>query len=493
MEQGTDSELLVQVRSGEERALGVLFARHRLHAFHIAARVVGPDDAEDVVGETFVRILGAIRDGGGPTVSFRPYLSSAVHNAAVDWYRRHHRMVATEVDDLVPLLVEADQSGRRARDQVVRDALASLPPRWQHVLWFSEVENHSHQEIGDLLGIAPNAVAALALRARRGLADAYLTQYLSATPSAECKLLAPHLPAYLNGTTTPTRRQALDAHLAHCATCSVALLELEQARTDVAALIAPLALVLAGPPAVAELVGGASGSAAGSVSALTGGAASGGMVLKATAAVTALLVAVGAVVAGIARPRDAPANADQSIVAGSPSEPSPVVRTRWASKTSHREATTSSTPEVSTTPTSPATGGPPIRPPRPSSSPTPSAPPTSADPTPRADPRLTQPTTLASARGTGWSRVKVEILDAGPGVKLSVSATGGTQYCIDACATTTETTTWLTAMDFGHDGSATATLDVKLDEEVKVVFSLTGSGWSDSDPDNNTRTTIITP
>ena len=55
-------------------------------------------------------------------------------------------------------------------------ALRSLSPRWQAVLWLTEIEGRSSVEVGELLGLSPNAAAALTGRAREGLRRAYLRE-----------------------------------------------------------------------------------------------------------------------------------------------------------------------------------------------------------------------------------------------------------------------------------------------------------------------------
>jgi RNA polymerase sigma factor (sigma-70 family) len=167
MEFHSEEELLDRVRRGDESAFDVLFVRHRAYALGVARRVVGRRDAEDAVAEAFARIFAILKNGGGPTTTFRPYLSVTVHNVAVNRLRSQSRELTTEPNDLIPLLVEDDASGRHLTNRVVRDAFTTLPARWQQVLWLCEVDRVPHEEVGELLGIKPNAVAALAVRARR--------------------------------------------------------------------------------------------------------------------------------------------------------------------------------------------------------------------------------------------------------------------------------------------------------------------------------------
>ncbi len=53
-----------------------------------------------------------------------------------------------------------------------------LPQRWQQVLWYTEIERRPLAQVGSLLGLTPNEVAALAHRARAGLRRAYLAEHV---------------------------------------------------------------------------------------------------------------------------------------------------------------------------------------------------------------------------------------------------------------------------------------------------------------------------
>ena len=48
-------------------------------------------------------------------------------------------------------------------------AYKRLPPRWQTVLWYTEIEGLELAEAAVMMGMSTNSVAALAYRAREGL------------------------------------------------------------------------------------------------------------------------------------------------------------------------------------------------------------------------------------------------------------------------------------------------------------------------------------
>ena len=55
---------------------------------------------------------------------------------------------------------------------MIARAFASLPERWQAVLWHTEIEGARPADVAPLLGLTANSVAALAYRAREGLRQA---------------------------------------------------------------------------------------------------------------------------------------------------------------------------------------------------------------------------------------------------------------------------------------------------------------------------------
>ena len=183
-----DAELISAVRGGDTDAYGALFERHVEAARRLARQLVSPGDAEDLVSEAFVKVLGVLQRGGGPDVAFRAYLLTAVRRLQVDRFRATSRLHTTDdmeaFDPGVPFVdtaVEGFESAAAAR------AFASLPERWQLVLWHTEVEGDRPADIAPLLGMSANSVSALAYRAREGLRQAFLTQHAAELEEGDCR------------------------------------------------------------------------------------------------------------------------------------------------------------------------------------------------------------------------------------------------------------------------------------------------------------------
>ena len=264
----SDAELITAVRVGDTAAYEELYRRHVDAAMSVGRHLTGSKaDAEDVVSEAFARVLSALQRGAGPEMAFRPYLLTSVRNAFYDRTRKDKRLDVTDEvpEDLGRVLAAAAASDDDVERQMAATAFASLPERWQLVLWHTEVEGRSPAEVGPLLGLAPNAVAALAYRAREGLRQAYLNAHIQAHPPAGCQDIVPKLGAYVRHDLSNRDRQKVEAHLEGCERCRAIVAELEEAGSRLRILLIPL---IAGIPAAAYL-GGLAPSGAGAVLVLT--------------------------------------------------------------------------------------------------------------------------------------------------------------------------------------------------------------------------------
>jgi RNA polymerase sigma factor (sigma-70 family) len=250
----SDAELIARVRAGSDSAFSVLYQRH-VSAARAAARSLGASrsDVDDLASEAFTRVLSALRRGGGPEVAFRPYLMTCVRNAFYDKGRKDGRVdVPGEVpEDVNMALLNVPPDSEDAR--LVAAAFASLPERWQMVLWHTEVEGRPAAEVGPLLGLAPNAVAALAYRAREGLRQAYLQAHLQLPPPDACRDTVTKLGAYVRDGLSARDRRHVDDHLKACERCTALLLELQEVSTSLRGVLVPILLGASGTAFVAHL------------------------------------------------------------------------------------------------------------------------------------------------------------------------------------------------------------------------------------------------
>jgi RNA polymerase sigma factor (sigma-70 family) len=177
---GDEPDLIAGVRAGDAESMAVLYERYREPGLRfIRGLMSGAQESEDVLHDAFAKAVGAIRNGYGPKDVFGPYLSTAIRSVAMTFWNKRVREQPAPDEDLDPGPV-ADHGLERVltvfEQEHVAAAMRSLPKRWRTVLWYAEVMGEKPRNIAPILGLEPNAVSALLIRAKAGLRTAYEQQ-----------------------------------------------------------------------------------------------------------------------------------------------------------------------------------------------------------------------------------------------------------------------------------------------------------------------------
>jgi RNA polymerase sigma factor (sigma-70 family) len=293
----SDPELIAAVRGGDSQAYGELFERHRRAALSLARQIAGPSDADDLVSDAFMKVHRVLATGGGPDVAFRAYLLTAVRRLHVDRIRATKRVTPSDdLEQFDPGTPFKDSAVDNFENAAAAKAFASLPERWQLVLWHLEVEGQKPAEIAPLLGMSANSVSALAYRAREGLRQAYLQMHLADTAGENCRWVTERLGAHVRKGLSRRDAAKVDEHLDECSKCAAVYLELSEVNSNLSGIIAPALLGTAAAGYLASASGGMSlGGAAGlffgarqfakAHSLMTAGGVAGGVVAASVATV----------------------------------------------------------------------------------------------------------------------------------------------------------------------------------------------------------------
>ncbi|MEV0650350.1 sigma-70 family RNA polymerase sigma factor [Phytomonospora sp. NPDC050363] len=246
----SDADLITATRGGDTTAYGELYARH-VGAANRLARILARDGAEadDLVSETFAKVLTTMRNGRGPDLAFRAYLLTTLRHTFYDRTKRDKKIEFT--DDMT-----RHDRGESFEDPAVAGmersyaarAFKRLPERWQVVLWHTEIEKETPKQVAVLLGLSPNGVSALAYRARERLRQAFLQEHAKDTADADCQWTADRLGARVRAGLSPRDSEKVDHHLEDCAPCKLLFAELGELNQSIPKLIAPLVLGAAAIP-----------------------------------------------------------------------------------------------------------------------------------------------------------------------------------------------------------------------------------------------------
>jgi RNA polymerase sigma factor (sigma-70 family) len=226
-------DLVGAVRAGHISAYGELFLLHRDAAYRLARQLArNPLDVDELVATAYDRVLQILRTGRGPRTdrAFRAYLLTTMRHLVCDQARRARKLeLCADVAATAPAadrqaFVDAIVDGLET--SMVTAAYATLPERWQAVLWHTEIEGLSPPVVAPLLGLSPNAVSALAYRAREGLRQAYLQQHLTDPDNRWCRSATRRMGAWLRGGLAKREVAIVRDHLAECPRCREVAAEL---------------------------------------------------------------------------------------------------------------------------------------------------------------------------------------------------------------------------------------------------------------------------
>lgn len=166
----SEKELLDDIKGGSRDAMHRLYERYVGYAMAVALRYVPVrDDAEDVVQDSFVKILSSIGRfqyrGEG---ALKGWLLRIVANEAISFVRQQSRF--STVDEIPDNIEDDDPAVDRVPPSVLMRMIGELPDGYRLVLNMYVFEQKSHKEIAQQLGIKESSSASQYLRAKKLLA-----------------------------------------------------------------------------------------------------------------------------------------------------------------------------------------------------------------------------------------------------------------------------------------------------------------------------------
>jgi RNA polymerase sigma-70 factor (ECF subfamily) len=166
----SDARLVKRAARGDRDAFGELVTRHRDRVWAIALRMCRePEDAEDVLQETFLSAWRSIgRFGGRSEVS--TWLYRIAVNKSYDQIGRRRDSVA--LDEQHEPAATVDLGEQRARQQAIERALATLTPEFRAVAVLCDILGLTPAEAAEIVEIPEGTAKSRLFRARGELARA---------------------------------------------------------------------------------------------------------------------------------------------------------------------------------------------------------------------------------------------------------------------------------------------------------------------------------
>lgn len=177
----SDEELILLCRKGDERAWESLIRRHQDRILNLGYQFMGNrEEARDLAQEIFVRLYEKI-DQYTPGRPFRTWFNSLARNLCVDRYRQRKRdrlVIQKPVEELGYLPSGGEKTDRRLerreRREFILQALGTLGEINREAIVLKDLQEHSLEEISEMLRLPMGTVKSRIHRARIELGRAIL-------------------------------------------------------------------------------------------------------------------------------------------------------------------------------------------------------------------------------------------------------------------------------------------------------------------------------
>jgi RNA polymerase sigma-70 factor (ECF subfamily) len=156
----------------------------RLYAY-VSYRVGRVEDAEDLVSETFLKVVEGIKSFQWQHEnSFAAWLFRIARNSISNFYRQKKRWQTVPLDELPDLqthsLLPSDLILQKEKFERLRQLINTLTPRQQEIITLRFFGGLRNQEIAEILGIDERTVSAHLCRGLETAHQRYINDFVAA-------------------------------------------------------------------------------------------------------------------------------------------------------------------------------------------------------------------------------------------------------------------------------------------------------------------------
>jgi RNA polymerase sigma-70 factor (ECF subfamily) len=178
-----ETRLIEQARAGSLKAFEELVLSYEKKIYNYCLRMTNNrEDAEDLTQEVFVRVYKNLNKFKGNS-QLSTWIYRIAHNVCIDRYRKS-KIAAISLsqpkgpDDERELDVPADdpspeqQTLRREQQKYLLEAISRLKPKYRTVIVLRDIQQHSYDEIAEILNLPLGTVKSHINRGRAALREA---------------------------------------------------------------------------------------------------------------------------------------------------------------------------------------------------------------------------------------------------------------------------------------------------------------------------------
>ncbi len=177
-----EARLIERCKARDAAAYNELYSLYERKMYNFALRMSGnPDDAEDIVQETFIRVFNAIPNFRGEA-NFSTWVFRIANNVFLDMRKKAKAHPQTSLQDSVELeesevTRQIEDPGPQPQDiaqqaelnKIMQEAINSLPDYQKTMVILYHTQSKSYEEIADIMNLPIGTVKSRLNRARIAL------------------------------------------------------------------------------------------------------------------------------------------------------------------------------------------------------------------------------------------------------------------------------------------------------------------------------------
>ena len=162
--------LLVQARDGDRLALGAAIRLSQAEVWRVATHLVGPNEADDVTQDVFVRAWRALPSFRAES-SGRTWLLAIARRACADAVRNQSRWRKLTARLHSESVAAASEGNGVDELHGLGDLITRLPPAQREAFVLTQITGCSYAEAAELCGVEIGTIRSRVARARVELVD----------------------------------------------------------------------------------------------------------------------------------------------------------------------------------------------------------------------------------------------------------------------------------------------------------------------------------
>ena len=169
----SEEALVGQLRSGDDNALRLMYSRYIRYLTAVCSRYIsGDEDVRDVLQNTFLKIFSSLDKfefrGEG---SLKAWISRILLNEIITFEKQNQKLDFVELTTETMDTPDEDPDSFDIPPEVIHKRIRELPDGYRTIFNLYVIEEKSHREIAQLLGIKENSSASQLHRAKAMLAE----------------------------------------------------------------------------------------------------------------------------------------------------------------------------------------------------------------------------------------------------------------------------------------------------------------------------------